>query len=343
MQLASTRDILGVYISLWGFGRKDGPNLLSLFGFFFKSVTDKVLLVVVLIVLGVTDATPAWVSMSVAVLILAQISIALLYVVQRVEHPKTFLGPFIFVSLLTTAIPLPSTMRMVVSSTTVLFALNDLYYYTGPLWHARVRTIVHDVSLRLAATSSIFMKHGTSLIDNYRLKLRRPLGSNRIATVPNLITLGRLAMVPSLVVLVGERQFGDAIMLGAIFIALDMIDGYLARASGQCTRLGKILDVLADKAAIIGVLLALFWIGALPIWLIALVVARVAIVAAVASFLFFRAMPLPWSFWPLPADAILALYVWWPSQESLWLAVVLNLQSVISYAYQASSIVRQHS
>jgi phosphatidylglycerophosphate synthase len=244
-------------------------------------------------------------------------------------------------SLLMIALPLSSMIRPVFGLMTVLFALNDLYYYTGILWRARTRAAIRDLWNWFAASLPEIIAHGTSFIDNYRLKLRRPMGSDRIVTLPNVITLGRLALVPIIVTLIGDQRFWDAVQLSAIFVTLDIVDGYLARATGQMTRLGKVLDICVDKIALIGVLLALSWVGILPIWLVALAVGRVAVVGITASFLLSRAMELPRSFWALPADLAFILYAWSPSQEVLWLTVALNLQAVISYAYQASSMARQ--
>jgi hypothetical protein len=83
-------------------------------------------------------------------------------------------------SLLMIALPLSSMIRPVFGLMTVLFALNDLYYYTGILWRARTRAAIRDLWNWFAASLPEIIAHGTSFIDNYRLKLRRPMGSDRI-------------------------------------------------------------------------------------------------------------------------------------------------------------------
>jgi hypothetical protein len=94
MQLASTRDLLAAYISLWGLGRRNDPKQLSLFGTFVDSMTDGITKIAVLVALGITDVIPAWVFLPVVVLTVTQLSYALVYVVRRIERPKSPSGDF---------------------------------------------------------------------------------------------------------------------------------------------------------------------------------------------------------------------------------------------------------
>lgn len=54
----------------------------------------------------------------------------------------------------------------------------------------------------------------------------------------------------------------------------DLVDGFLARRFGWTSRLGSILDPLADKALVVGTLLVLGWRGEVPVWLVSLAVGR---------------------------------------------------------------------
>jgi cardiolipin synthase len=97
--------------------------------------------------------------------------------------------------------------------------------------------------------------------------------SDQIFTVPNALSLARLFMVPVVVALVLARA--DA--LGAAFFALaavtDFLDGRLARRAGP-TRLGQILDPLADRLMLSSVAVVLAIRGLLPVWAVAILVGR---------------------------------------------------------------------
>jgi cardiolipin synthase (CMP-forming) len=82
-------------------------------------------------------------------------------------------------------------------------------------------------------------------------------GASRVLTVPNLISFARLAGVPLFLYLflVADR-LGWAVTVLAIGGTSDWIDGYLARRLGQVSRLGELLDPLADRLYILATLLA---------------------------------------------------------------------------------------
>lgn len=82
-------------------------------------------------------------------------------------------------------------------------------------------------------------------------------GASRVLTVPNLISFARLAGVPLFLYLflVADR-IGWAVVVLAIGGTSDWIDGYLARRLGQVSRLGELLDPLADRLYILATLIA---------------------------------------------------------------------------------------
>jgi CDP-diacylglycerol--glycerol-3-phosphate 3-phosphatidyltransferase len=96
----------------------------------------------------------------------------------------------------------------------------------------------------------------------------------RLWNVPNTITLGRIAAGPFLLLLlVFSGPVGSGVMgLGFLLVSLtDFLDGYLARRAGDVTRIGKLLDPLADKILITFALVALLGVGRLPLWSVPLV------------------------------------------------------------------------
>ncbi len=91
----------------------------------------------------------------------------------------------------------------------------------------------------------------------------------------NLVTLGRIVAGPSLLLLLllpGERA-SAAVSLGFLAISLtDLLDGWLARRGGTVTRVGKLLDPLADKLLLMTALVLLTALDRIPAWGVPLVV-----------------------------------------------------------------------
>lgn len=100
--------------------------------------------------------------------------------------------------------------------------------------------------------------------------------------LPNLITGLRLILVPPVVWLLLEGRYPEAFVLFAIAGGSDLVDGFLARRFNWTSRLGSILDPLADKSLVVGTLLVLGWRGELPLWLVSLAVGRDLMLVAFA-------------------------------------------------------------
>lgn len=106
--------------------------------------------------------------------------------------------------------------------------------------------------------------------------------ADRILTVPNAVTVARLACLPLFLwLLLGREDLVAAGILLSVLGATDWLDGYLARRLDQVSTIGKILDPVADRllffAAVGGVIVA----GAAPLWFCVVVLAREIIVATV--------------------------------------------------------------
>jgi cardiolipin synthase (CMP-forming) len=101
---------------------------------------------------------------------------------------------------------------------------------------------------------------------------------DRILTIPNALSLARLAGVPVFLWLVlGLRsQAGDWWAVGVLIAAAasDWLDGKIARALNQQSRLGQMLDPAADRLYIVATLLALAIRSIIPWWLVGLLAAR---------------------------------------------------------------------
>lgn len=89
-------------------------------------------------------------------------------------------------------------------------------------------------------------------------------------TLPNLVTVTRLALVaPIAALLVWGAQPLAAAGLAAVFAASDWVDGFLARRLGQVSRVGERLDPVADRVGIAAIAAALAVVGAAPWWVLA--------------------------------------------------------------------------
>src|ERR1700726_3724150 len=96
----------------------------------------------------------------------------------------------------------------------------------------------------------------------------------RAVNLPNLITLGRLLCVPLAIWLVLSDELGAAFWLFVAAGLSDAIDGFIAKRFDQRSRLGALLDPLADKALLVSMFVTLGVAGHLATWLVILVVFR---------------------------------------------------------------------
>ena len=102
-----------------------------------------------------------------------------------------------------------------------------------------------------------------------------------VFTVPNLVTVLRLLGVPLFLWLVlGARADGWAVVVLAVGGTTDWVDGFLARRLGQESRLGILLDPLADRLYIVATVVALTIRGVLPLWFTLALLAREVFLAA---------------------------------------------------------------
>ena len=106
-------------------------------------------------------------------------------------------------------------------------------------------------------------------------EVRRRVRHERFWNLPNAISVGRIAAMPLLLLapLFPDRTGGAVIGLGFLAVALsDLLDGYIARRDGTVTRVGKLLDPMADKLLVTTALIVLVAMGRVPLWGVALVV-----------------------------------------------------------------------
>ena len=103
---------------------------------------------------------------------------------------------------------------------------------------------------------------------------RRP--EDRVLTVPNALTLARLIAVPVVLALLLAETIANDVVAGVLFVIAaltDLLDGVIARREVP-TRLGTVLDPVADRLMLSGVAVVLAVRGLLPAWAVVILVGR---------------------------------------------------------------------
>ena len=172
--------------------------------------------------------------------------------------------------------------------------------------------------------------------------------------LPNAITLGRMFLVPLLVVVLltkfeGRQIFGmPKELVGAAIFGLaaltDWLDGYLARRRQQITTLGQLMDPLADKLLVTAALVSLVQMDLAPAWMVAVILGRELAVTVLRSIAHARgtviaASPLGKFKMVSQVVAILLLILGREQLQqffvlgriALWIAVVAAVASALDY------------
>jgi CDP-diacylglycerol---glycerol-3-phosphate 3-phosphatidyltransferase len=101
--------------------------------------------------------------------------------------------------------------------------------------------------------------------------------NRRIINLPNAITVLRIGILPVLFLVLLEPGEALSLVIAILFILAaltDLLDGYVARRYNIVTRMGKLLDPIADKIIMSAAMVLLIPIGRIPAWVVALMVMR---------------------------------------------------------------------
>lgn len=96
----------------------------------------------------------------------------------------------------------------------------------------------------------------------------------QILRLPNAITVARLALAPVMILLLKEQDYRAALAVFVLAGVSDALDGFIAKHYNQTTRLGAILDPLADKTLLVSVYVMMTVLDAIPFWLMLVVAFR---------------------------------------------------------------------
>jgi cardiolipin synthase len=104
--------------------------------------------------------------------------------------------------------------------------------------------------------------------------------TDRVFTVPNALSVLRLLTIPVFVWLaMGPRADGAAALVMALGGITDFLDGFLARRWNQISRVGQLLDPIADRLSTLAVLIVFLARGVVPWWFVVLLVGRDVVLA----------------------------------------------------------------
>ena len=119
-----------------------------------------------------------------------------------------------------------------------------------------------------------------------RRMTRRERLRNELLNAPNLLTLGRIALIPVILALLAFENRHNSFLASALFAVAaltDWVDGWLARVSNKITTLGKFLDPLADKLIVLSTLVMLLKLGRAPAWVVVLILARELLISGLRT------------------------------------------------------------
>lgn len=120
---------------------------------------------------------------------------------------------------------------------------------------------------------------------NRVLEMWKEIGQDSL-NLPNLLTLTRILLIPVFVLLFATPTPERSLIAALVFVVAavtDGLDGYLARKSGQVTKLGKLLDPVADKLLVVSALILLVNVDRISALIAILIIAREVAVTGVRA------------------------------------------------------------
>ena len=171
---------------------------------------------------------------------------------------------------------------------------------------------------------------------------------------PNKLTVGRMILVPFLVVFMltgwgGEYNRYISFVIFAAASITDWFDGYLARKNNLVTNFGKFMDPLADKLLVCSAMICMIELGRLPAWIVIVIIAREFIISGFRLIAAENGVVIAANYWgkfktvsQMIMIILLILNVgeiyggFWDilTQIFIWLSVALTIISLVTYIMQ---------
>jgi cardiolipin synthase len=164
-------------------------------------------------------------------------------------------------------------------------------------------------------------------------------------TIPNLVGYLRLAAIPVFLVLAFDTDDGQATAPALIYLGItagDYLDGFLARATGQYSRMGALLDPVVDRAAVLAGAVVCWHFELLPRWALLIVAVREVVTLVLAQMAVRRGVDLEinWVgrigvflifggiFWSMVLD-------WWIIDAGFVVGVAMSVLATVIYVRDA--------
>lgn len=116
--------------------------------------------------------------------------------------------------------------------------------------------------------------------------LAKPAVQDVNINIPNLLTVTRILLIPVFVMVFAEPTPDRSLVAAIIFViaaVTDLLDGYLARKTGQITKLGRLLDPIADKLLVVSALILLVQVDRVTALVAILIIAREVAVTGIRA------------------------------------------------------------
>lgn len=172
--------------------------------------------------------------------------------------------------------------------------------------------------------------------------------------LPNKLTVLRVCMVPVFVVFMLWNGFGTAskYVAAAIFILASMtdwLDGYLARKNNLVTDFGKFMDPIADKLLVCSAMICLVEKGALPAWIVIIIIGREFIISGFRLVASDKGVVIAASYWgkfKTVSQMLMVILLILDlggvfntiAQVLMWIALVLTVVSLADYMVKNRSV-----
>ncbi len=170
-------------------------------------------------------------------------------------------------------------------------------------------------------------------------------------TLPNAIGFIRLALIPVFLAVALSSDDGEDALAAVLFAVIgwaDYLDGFVARLTGQYSRLGALLDPIVDRLLVISGMVVVWHFGLLPRWAIALVVARELLMLGLSRYALARGIELKIN-WPgrlgvaptMGAPFFAMAGIHWLALVSLYLGLGLAGLATVLYVQQGMRELRE--
>jgi CDP-diacylglycerol--glycerol-3-phosphate 3-phosphatidyltransferase len=173
-------------------------------------------------------------------------------------------------------------------------------------------------------------------------------------TIPNAVSFVRIAALPVFLVLALNSDDGRDTVATVIYALVawgDQLDGFLARVTGQYSRLGALLDPLTDRLLVVSGVIVCWKFELLPRWALAVLVARELIMLVLTQAALRRGMDLDinmvgrWAVWPVMSAIGLVLIFGpgWVANVCLYVGIALTIWATVLYMRDGLQELRKHS